>query len=104
MMKEYQVTLMCTSGKYKPVSCIIKSEEVDITDKGARTELIKQGTQKICAKRYWSSKDLKKYDYTKAKVREYDKQKIAEESAARYEAIKEAKYASGEWKRPKGKD
>lgn len=104
MMKEYQVTLMCASGKYKPVSCIIKSEEIDLTDKSAKIELVKQGTQKICAKRYWSSKDLKKYDYTKAKVREYDKQKIAEESAARYEAIKEAKYAGGEWKRPKGKD
>ena len=104
MVKEYQVTLMCASGKYKPVSCIIKNEEVDLTNKDVRTELVKQGTQKICIKKYWSSKDLKKYGYTKAKIREYDKQKIAEESAARYEAIKEAKYASGEWKRPKGKD
>lgn len=103
MMKEYQITLMCASGKYKPVSYIIKSEEVDLTNKDAKKALVRQGTQKICIKRYWSSSDLKKYDYTRAKVREYDKEKIAAEAKAKYDAIKEAKYASGEWKRPKGK-
>ena len=102
-MKEYQVTLMCKSGKYKPVSCIIKCEEVDLTDKEARRTLVREGTKKICVKRYWGSTDLKRYDYTIAKVREYDKEKIAAEAKARYDAIKEAKYASGEWKRPKGK-
>jgi len=103
MIKEYQVTLICESGKYKPVSCIIKSEEVDLADKVAKRTLVRQGTQKICVKRYWSSADLKRYDYTRAKVREYDKEKIAAEARAKYDAIKEAKYASGEWKRPKGK-
>ena len=38
------------------------------------------------------------------KIRECNKEKRDAESKARYEAIKEAKYATGEWKRPKGKD
>lgn len=102
-MKEYQVTLMCSSGKYRPVSCIIKSDEVDLSNIEAKRQLIKQGTQKICAKRYWSSTDLKRYEYTKAKVREYNKAEIEAAAKARYEAIKEEKYNSGEWKRPKSK-
>ena len=26
MLKEYQVTLVCASGKYRPVSCIVKKD------------------------------------------------------------------------------
>ena len=48
--------------------------------------------------------DLARYGYTKGKIREYDKEKIEQENAARYEALKEEKYASGEWKRPKSKE
>lgn len=103
-MKEYQITLMCASGKYKPVSCIIKSEEVDLTNKNAKKALVRQGTQKICIKRYWSSSDLKKYDYIRAKIREYNKEEIDAANKARYDAIKESRYQSGEWKRPKTKD
>ena len=55
-------------------------------------------------KRYWTVDDLKKYGYTKGKIREYDREKIEQENAARYEALKEEKYASGEWKRPKSKE
>lgn len=101
---EYQVTLICASGKYKPVSCIIKSDKIDLTDKVAKKSLITKGTQKICLKRYWTVTDLKRFDYTRAKVREYNKEKIAAAAKANYEAIKEAKYASGEWQRPKGKE
>lgn len=98
MMKEYQVTLLDKEGHYKPVSTIVRMEET--TDKKA---ILREGQRKIMIKRYWTMSDLKRYGYTTAKVREYDKEKIAQENAARYEAIKEAKYASGEWKRPKGK-
>lgn len=101
MMKEYQVTLKCTNGKYKPVSCIIKSEEVNLNAQADKLALIKKGTVKIAQKRYWTSADLKRYGYTKAIVREYDKEKIAAAAEEKYNAIKEAKYASGEWKRPK---
>ena len=54
MMKEYQVTLTCESGKYKPVSCIIKkdSEEMKQIGKSAFVGKIKQeGIRKICQKR-----------------------------------------------------
>lgn len=108
IVKEYQVTLLCTTGQYKPVSCIIKHKQNDDTDlsldKASRKILVSEGVQKICAKRYWTSLDIKKGSYLKAKVRSYDKAKIEAKNKARYEAIKEAKYASGEWKRPKSKE
>ena len=104
MMKEYQVTLISTTGKYKPVSCIIKRDSKEVLEIG-RTAFIgqiqKQGIIKICQKRLWNNSDLKKYGYTKVKVREYDKEKIAKENAEKYEKLKEEKYASGEWQRPK---
>lgn len=105
MNKQYQVTLICSTGKYRPESCIVTNEqEVDIdlsAFDATKKELIKKGMSKICAKHYWSGADLKKYGYTKVKIRAYDKEKIEAEKKARYEAIKEEKYASGEWKRPK---
>ena len=27
MIKEYQVTLVCSTGQYKPVSCIVKKDD-----------------------------------------------------------------------------
>lgn len=103
MIKEYQVTLMCNNGKYRPVSCLVKCEEIDLLNKEQKRALIKKGTQKICLKRYWTGSDLTKYGYTKAKVRLYDKEKIAEAEKLRYSEIKEAHYADGSWKRPKEK-
>lgn len=95
---QYQVTLFTTTGKYKPVSCIIDTEETD------KQKLVKLGTEKICRKRYWNKADLMRYGYLKAKVREYDKEKIEEQNKIRYEQIKEEKYATGEWKKPKSKE
>lgn len=97
----YQVTLFCGTGKYKPVSAIVTSEAVDLTDKVAKKQLVSKGATKICAKHYWSGKDLTRLGYVTAKVREYDPEKIAKENIERYEKIKAEKYASGEWKRPK---
>ena len=99
MKKQYQVTLICENGKYKPVSTIVTMEET--TDRKA---IMREGQKKIMIKRYWSMADLTRYGYTKGKLREYDKEKIEKENAARYEALKEEKYASGEWKRPKSKE
>lgn len=95
-MVDYQVTLLSTISGYKPVSAI-----VTVAETTARKDIILKGINKICIKRYWTSADLKKYGFTKTKIRVYDKEKIEAENKARYEAIKEAKYASGEWKRPK---
>lgn len=104
--KEYQVTIINPDGKYKPVSCIVTREQnsdYDLSrlDKKIRNEIAAAGTQKICNKHYWNKSDLLKYGYTQVKVRLYDKEKIAAENAERYARIKEEKYASGEWKRPK---
>lgn len=108
IIKEYQVTLLCATNQYKPVSCIIKkkqAEDIDLThNKTDKMEIIKEGYKKICAKKYWTKTDLLKYNYTKAKVRLYDKARIEAENKERYEMIKEAKYQSGEWKRPKNKN
>lgn len=103
--KQYQVTLVCTSGKYRPISCIVNYLQEDdsnkLLDPTEKRAIVREGIHKICAKHYWTGSDLKKYDYLQTKVREYDKEKIEAEKLARYEKIKEEKYASGEWKRPK---
>ena len=96
---QYQVTIFCESKKYKPVSTI-----VDMPEGTVRQIIMKKGIEKICLKRLWDGKDLAKYGYTKVKVREYDKEKIAQENEERYNKIKEDKYASGEWKRPQKKE
>lgn len=104
-MKDFQVTLMCDTKEYKPVSCIVTLDESESKKLGVHefTKKVRQkGIAKICQKRYWTGADLKKFGYTTVKVRVYDKEKIAKENAERYEKIKEEKYASGEWKRPKG--
>ena len=75
MMKEYQVTLFCGTGAYKPVSCIVKREQYSNADYSAnatvKKELQKAGVKKICGKRGWSLSDLSRYGYTKYKVREW---------------------------------
>lgn len=77
MIKKYQVTLYCTSGAYRPVSCIVnRQQESDIdmsTDKVIRKEIQKLGVKKICEKRLWQLNDLVKYQYTKYKIRPYEK-------------------------------
>ena len=105
MIKQYQVTLLCASGKYRPVSAIVNFEqerEGDLTlVANKRKEIQTKGIIKICQKRGWDKADLIKCEYTKCKVRAYDKEAIEKENKERYEKIKEEKYQSGEWKRPK---
>ena len=100
-MKEYQVTLFCENGKYKPVSAIVKAEDVCLMDTTAKNKIINLGIKKICVKRLWKTRDLRNYGYSKAVVRVYDKKKIEQKKKERYEQIKQKKYESGEWKAPK---
>lgn len=97
MEKIYQVTLVTITGKYKPVSALIRRKP-GMDKKAIQVE----GIKKICQKRYWTNADLKRYGYTLCKIRLYDKESIDKENAERYNRIKEEKYANGEWKRPKG--
>jgi len=106
MKKQYQVTLLCKSGEYKPVSAIVTVEQADsrnlLDDPIKKKEIQTNGIRKICFARRWDGADLKKFGYTSCKMRVYDKAQIAKENEERYNQIKEKKYASGEWKRPKG--
>jgi hypothetical protein len=65
---KYQVTLFCNNGKYKPVASIV--DVAKITTKEQKLAAIRKGTEKICIKRLWTSAELKKYGYTKAKIRQ----------------------------------
>ena len=67
-----QYTLFCTTGKYRPVSCLIEVDDVAHfnTHPG---EYKKKAIEKICIKRYWTGADLKKYGYTQLKCRRYEK-------------------------------
>lgn len=91
MIKEYQVTLFCTTGQYKPVSTIIKKDNNLIKTQGKEVfikEIRLDGIKKICVQRYWTTRELKQYNYTQVKVREYDKKRIEQEKKERYEQIK----------------
>lgn len=80
MMKEYQVTMYCVTGQYKPISTIVKIEQAHddnlLLDANRKREIIDKGVIKICQKKYWTSKDIKKYGYTKVKAREYKKEQV----------------------------
>ena len=94
---EYQITLFCASKKYRPVSCIVKrNDKVDIHNATVKRQLLNEGMKKICVQRGWTARDLATFGYATGKL-----DKEAEE---RYNKIKEEKYASGEWKRPKRKE
>ena len=80
-MKEvkYQVTLFCSTGQYKPISCIVTmkqcNEAINLLDnEKTKKDIVRKGIVKICQKRYWSSKDLARYNYIKAKVRKVEKE------------------------------
>ena len=102
IMLNYQVTLVSTTGLYKAVSTIVKAEK--IATKEDKQGVINKGIVKIAQQRRWTNQDLKKFGYTKVKIREYDKAKIEKQNAERYEKIKQEKYACGEWKAPKRKE
>lgn len=105
---QYQVTLLCQSGKFKPISCIVtmiqEDAEEDLTKNAiVKKDIIAKGLKKICQTRGWGKMEIETYQYLRAKVRRYEPEKIEAEKKARYEKIKEQKYKSGEWKRPKDK-
>ena len=102
IMLNYQVTLTSTTGQYKAVSTIVKAEK--ITTKEEKQRVINNGIIKIAQQRRWTNTDLKKFGYTKVKIREYDKAEIEKQNAERYEKLKQEKYACGEWKAPKRKE
>lgn len=87
-MIELQCTLFSKSGKYRPVSTIVKVEDAAYYSTHKQT-VQKTAIERICRKRYWTKQDLIKFEYTTFKVRVYDKEKIERENKERYEKIKE---------------
>lgn len=67
-----QYTLFCTTGDYRPVSCLIKVTDIEHF-KANPQDYQKKAITKICHQRYWTTADLKKYNYTQMKCRKYEK-------------------------------
>ena len=78
MKKQYQVTLICATGQYRPVSTIVAIEQSNddnlLLDPNKKKEIIQKGVIRICQQRYWTDRDRKKKAYTKVKTRVYEKQ------------------------------
>lgn len=81
----YQVTLF--ADKYKPVSALVDTDPIDMTDKEAKKKIVSVGIKKICVKRLWKSTDLKRYGYGRAKVREYKPEEIKEQAKNSYDLV-----------------
>lgn len=86
-MINLQCTLFSTTGKYKPMSTIVKVESVAYYN-AHKLEVQTRAIQNICAQRNTEWWCLKRDGFTKIKVRVYDKEKIEAENATRYERIK----------------
>ena len=78
MQKQYQVTMVCATGQYRPVSTIVTIEQSNddnlLLNPKKKKEIIDKGIVRICQKRYWTSREVIQYGYTKVKAREYEKQ------------------------------
>ena len=77
-----QVTLFATNGKYRPISTIIEVESMQdyVNNKG---KYQKKAIENICHNRKTTWNNLKKDSYTNLKAREYDEQKIAQQTKAK---------------------
>lgn len=85
-MQQVQITLISESG-YRPLSTLVNVEswQAYLDNK---SKIQQDAVIAICAKRYMTTRDLRKYGYTTIKARIYDREAIARENAERYEQIK----------------
>ena len=78
MQKQYQVTMVCATGQYRPVSTIVTIEQSNddnlLLDPDKKKEIIQKGVVRICQQRYWTKRDVAKYGYTRVRARVYEKQ------------------------------
>lgn len=78
MLKSYQITMYCSTNQYKPISTIVKieqerEEENLLLNKEKKQEIINKGIVRICQKKFWTMREVKRYNYTRVKAREYKK-------------------------------
>lgn len=75
MIKQYQVTIFHKDNRYKPISTIVSKHQENnnnlLLNKAQRETIKIEGIKKICMKKCWGTSDLKAYEYTKVKLREY---------------------------------
>lgn len=65
-----QITLFDTTGKYKPISTLVKVESI-AWFKEHRKEVKTKALQQICNQRLLSGEELVKLGYTQMKIRNY---------------------------------
>lgn len=86
-MFQLQVTMMSNKG-FKPVSTLVNVPSV-AEFKANPKKYRDEGVFRICSKRKWRWSDVKQYGYdSEIKMRVYNKEKIEQEKAERYEQIK----------------
>ena len=68
---DIQITIFHNKQEFKPISTIIKADNLD-----NKRELVKRGMTKIATKKGLTPQEIYSRGYTIAKVREYDKEKI----------------------------
>ena len=74
-----QVTLFATNGKYRPISTVIRVENLkDYVNNKAKYQ--KKAIENICHNRRTDWNTLKKQSYTQVKVREYNIEKINQQT------------------------
>lgn len=66
-----QFTLFDVTGKYKPISTLVKVESIKWF-KEHQEEIKTKAIQQICNQRRLTGKELVKLGYTKLKIRNYD--------------------------------
>lgn len=93
-----QVTLFATNGKYRPISTLINVESMEDYNKHLR-DYQKQAILNICHNKKTTWRELVKNSYTKVKVREYDQDKIQQQTKKElikrlYENYKQKKFDS----------
>ena len=67
-----QITLFDKENRYKPISTLIAAESVRYYNEHVK-EIKEKGIIKICQKRGWTARELKKYNYLTCKVRVFSK-------------------------------
>ena len=89
---QIQITLFDKNEIFKPLSTVL---EVDVKSfeeaQQIRGELVNKAYQKIASKKYVTSSELHDQGYTRAKMREYNQNRIKIENMLKYISKKKQK-------------
>ena len=85
-MNRIQVTLFSTTGKYKPISTLVRLSEGESVEKDKQA-ILKRGIENICPYRRTTWTQLKKDGYRQAKTRVYDVETIEQQKELSQRAL-----------------